>query len=190
MSPRFRRAPLPIALCCAMLAGPTAVLAGPFGHHGDASQRVDERLERMTEELKLTQEQQTQIRALIEEQHAAMDRLRQETRQRIDLALTESQRAERDRMMDRRMERRLDRMADRLDLTADQTNQIRTVLKERRDDPDLTRTEVRERIAAVLTDDQRKKFESMTDRRGGRGGASDCGPGPGPGFGNGPGAGL
>ncbi len=181
MSPKFRRASLPIALCCAMLAGPTAALAGPFGHHGDASQRVDERVERMTEELKLTPEQQTQIRTLIEEQQTAMDRLRQETRQRIDGVLTESQQAERDRMMDRRMERRLDRMADRLDLTADQTAQIRTILKERRDDPDLTRTEVRERIVAVLTEEQRKRFEEMADRRGGRRGP-DGGPGAGPGL--------
>lgn len=180
MSPSFRHRSLPIALCCAMLAGPTAALAGPFAHHGDASWSVDDRLERMADELKLTQEQQTQIRTLIEEQHAAIDRLRQETRQRIDQLLTESQRTERNRTMDERMERRLDRMADRLDLTADQTAQIRNILKERRDDPDLTRSEVRDRIAAVLTDEQRQEFEQMAGRRGGRHGGPDGGPGMGP----------
>lgn len=176
MTPSFRRASLPIALCCAMLAGSTAALAGPPDHHGDPAQMVDNRLERMTEELKLTPEQQAQVRTLIEEQQAAVDRLRQDTRKRIDALLTDTQRAERDSMMDRRMERRLDRMADRLDLTADQTAQIRTIFKERRDDPDLNRTEVRDRIVAVLTDEQRNEFKEMSERRGGPRGGPDRGP--------------
>jgi protein CpxP len=179
MTPRFRRASIPIALCFAMLAGPAAVLAGPMGYHRDGTQRIDDRLERMTEELKLTPEQQAQVRTLIEEQQAAIDRLRQDTRSRIDAMLTDTQRAERDRTMDRRIERRVDRMADRLDLTTDQTAQIRAIFEERRDDPDLTRTEVRERIVAVLTDAQRKAFENVADRRGGRRGGPDGGPGPG-----------
>jgi protein CpxP len=116
-----------------------------------------------------------------------VDRLRQETKTRIDAVLTDTQRAERDRTIDQRIERRLDRMADRLDLSTDQTAQIRTIFKERRDDPDLTRTEVRDRILAVLTDSQRNKFESMADRRGGRRGSPDCGPGPDAGDGPGPG---
>jgi protein CpxP len=136
----------------------------------------------MTEELKLTPEQQAQVRTLIEEQQAAVDRLRQDTRKRIDALLTDNQRAERDSTMDRRMERRLDRMADRLDLTADQTAQIRTIFKERRDDPDLTRTEVHDRIAAVLTEEQRDKFKEMNERRGGPRGGPESRPGPGPGL--------
>ncbi len=177
-----------IALCLATLTG-TAAWAGPLSQHGDAAPRVDERLEHMTRELNLTAEQQAQIRTLIEEQHTAIDRLRQETRKRIDALLTDAQRADRDRVIARRMDRRVDRMADRLDLTPDQTSQIRAIFQERRDDPGLTRSEVRERIVAVLNEEQRKEFETMDQRRGDRrhGGGPDRGPGPDSDRGPGPG---
>ena len=173
------RHPIAVALCLVALASPLAVLAGPPGPDGGPG-RMEDRLDRMTEELKLTPDQQTQIRKIVEEQQAAMDRQRQETRQRIDAVLTEAQRADRDRLLDQRLERRLERLADRLDLSADQTAQIRTIMKERREDPDLDRGEVRERIQAVLTEQQRKQMDDQAERRGGR----DCGPkrGPGPGL--------
>jgi periplasmic protein CpxP/Spy len=178
-----RRRPIAIAICLAALTG-TAVLAGPQGHHGDAQQRVDDRLAHMTRELSLTPEQQTRIRALIDEQHAAIDRLRQETQKGIDALLTEAQRAERDRLMAERLDRRVDRLADRLDLSGDQTAQIRAIFQAREDDPALTRSEIRERIVAVLTDGQRKELESMDERRRDRrpGAGPDRGPerGPGP----------
>jgi Spy/CpxP family protein refolding chaperone len=81
-------------------------------------------------------------------------------------------------------------MTSRLDLSADQATQIRASFKERRDNPDLTRTEGRDRILAVLTDEQRKKFEDTAGRRGGRRGGPDCNRGPGPDAGKGPGPGL
>ena len=181
MTASIRRASFPIALFLAALAGPTAILAGPLGGHEDAPPRTGDRLERMAKELDLTAEQRTQIGTLIEEQRAAVDRLTQETKKQIDLVLNETQRAERDRMLDRRIERRLDRMADSLDLTADQTAQIRTIFKERQGDSDLTRTEMRDRIVAVLTDEQRKEFDETANGRCGRPGGrhGDRGPGPG-----------
>jgi periplasmic protein CpxP/Spy len=177
-------APIALALGLVALTG-TVAWAAPLDQHANADQRTDQRLTRMARELNLTAEQQTQIRALIDEQHAAIDRLRQETKKRIEALLTDAQRAERDRRVDRRIERQVERMADRLSLSADQSTRIRAIFKERKDDPELTRGEIRERIVAVLTDEQRKEFESMNERRGRRGGP-DRGPGPGPDGGPGP----
>jgi protein CpxP len=90
--------------------------------------------------------------------------------------LTEAQRAERQRLMGERMERRVERLAERLDLSPEQETQVRAIVLERRADPTLTPSEIRTRIAAVLTDEQRQAFERLADRRG-RGGHRDRGPG-------------
>jgi periplasmic protein CpxP/Spy len=190
MTPLAQRRPIAIAVCLAALTG-AAALAGPLSHTGDPAQGMDRRLERMTQELKLTADQQTQIRALIDEQHTAIERLRQETRKRIDALLTDAQRTERDRLVERRLDRRVDRLAERLDLTDEQSDKIRAILKEGHDNPEANRGELRERVAAVLTPEQRKEFETMRerhgDRRQGDGPESDRGPGRGPGPGPGPG---
>lgn len=163
------RKPIAIALCLAALAGASAVLAGPGPQ--DDPDRLDKRLERMAQELKLTPEQQTQIRTILEQQQAAIERQRLETRKQIDGVLTDAQRTERDRLLDQRLDARLGRLAERLKLSTDQTAKIRAILKERREDPDLSRGEVRERIDAVLTEQQRKALDAMAERRNGPGAA-------------------
>jgi protein CpxP len=154
------------ALALTALALMGTALGGPLGRHQDASERVDARLERMTERLDLSADQQARIRSILEEQHAAADLRRQETQRQIDAVLTDPQRAERDRMLEGRMDRRLDRLTDRLDLSSNQVREIRAILEERRSNPDLTRSEIKDRIAAVLTEDQRRAFEQMGPRRG------------------------
>ena len=118
-------------------------------------------------------------KTIIEEERTAAQRLHQETRKRIDGVLTEAQRTEQDARMKERMERHVDRLAKRLDLTPEQTTQVRAILDERRDNPDLDRAEVQARIAAVLTPEQKQEFESMgpRDERGEHHGKKDCGPG-------------
>jgi len=130
---------------------------GPGRHRGDPAERID----RMTEQLSLTPEQQTQIRTIIDEERTAAQRLRAETRQRIDAVLTDAQRAERQAMMKQRFDRELDRLARRLQLTPEQATQLGTIFAERQTNPELTRDELRQRIAAVLTPEQVKRFEDM-----------------------------
>jgi protein CpxP len=163
-----------LTLALAFAAG--SATAGPLGHHQMLSERFDSHVERLAERLDLSGDQEQQVRTILEEQHAAADRQREETRRRIDAVLTEAQRAERQRLMGERMERRVERLAERLDLSPEQETQVRAIVLERRADPTLTPSEIRTRIAAVLTDEQRQAFERLADRRG-RGGHRDRGPG-------------
>jgi len=154
-----------------------AAFSGPMGYRGEGAAFTEERVERMTENLDLTADQQVQIRTILDEQRTERDLLRQKTQLRIDAVLTDTQRAERDRLIEDRIDKRLDRIAQRLDLTNDQTDEIHTILQERLTNPQLTRSEIKERISAVLTNEQREKFWAMAERRGpGRAG------GRGPGF--------
>lgn len=146
----------------------TAALCGPKAERWNGPGFTEERLERMTQHLDLTTDQQTQIRAILEEQSAAREAQRIETRQRIDAVLTEEQRAERDQTMNARMDRRMERMTDRLDLTADQSDAIRAIMLEGRNNPQLTRAQIREQIAGVLTEEQLEQFQSR--------GKKGCGP--------------
>lgn len=161
MKPRMHRSFLVIA--AALIAG--TVSAAPFGRHGDAAARVDARIESMTEQLDLTEAQQEQIRALIAEHHASLERSREQMRAQIDGVLTASQRETRDQLQSKRMDRRLDRMSARLDLSDDQREAIRAIFEERRTNPDLTRSEIRERIDAVLSAEQREALAQVRERR-------------------------
>jgi periplasmic protein CpxP/Spy len=121
-------------------------------------QGFEPRIERMTEQLDLSADQQTAIRKVMETERARLDQQRSETRKQIEALLTDAQKAKRDELMKTRLDRRLDRMDDKLDLTDDQVAKIRAIFEEQRTNPDLSRTQVRERIATVLTDVQRDKL--------------------------------
>lgn len=125
----------------------------------------EQHLARMAEQLDLTADQESAIRALFEEQAARRAAERAAMRTQIDAILSEEQRAKRDGLIDQRIERRLSRMSDGLDLTAEQQDALRAIFSERLVDPSLTRDEMRERIAAVLTEEQLSALESMRPRR-------------------------
>ena len=142
---------LPVPTCLSATAG-DAVLTAIAG--------------RLTDRLNLSPEQETKVKAILAEEETATERLRLETRQRIAAVLTEAQRAELDQRMQRRLDRHTDRLADRLNLSPEQENQVRAILDERRTNPDLTRDQVRERISAILTPEQKQRFETLGPRGG------------------------
>jgi Spy/CpxP family protein refolding chaperone len=145
-------------------------VAGPFVGHGNSpglgADHIEARLERMSDQLDLTDAQQAQLRTILEQQQANRDRARQQTRAEIDALLTDAQRAQRDAELEKRQDRRLARMSDRLDLSETQQDALRDLFEERRNDPDLTREQMRERLAAVLDDDQLAALEQGRGRRG------------------------
>jgi Spy/CpxP family protein refolding chaperone len=161
------------ALLIAGLALSATVVAGPQGR--GAERGMEARLDRMTEQLSLTDSQRDQIQAILEEQRDAAGDRRQAVRERIDAVLTDEQRAQLDDQRVQRMDRRLARMSKQLDLTESQQQQIRAIWEERRADPDARPGEMRERIDAVLTDEQREKLAARFER-GGRGKGPDGGP--------------
>jgi periplasmic protein CpxP/Spy len=166
MKPTTTRTVAGIAFAITGLTLATAAFSGPMGCRGDGAAFTERRLERMTERLGLSTDQQDRIRVILDEQQAARDLQRQKTHQRIDAVLTQPQRDERDRFIAARIERRLDRMAERLELTADQTQQIRSIMEERIGNPQMSRAETRDRVSAVLTDAQRDQFKALGGRRG------------------------
>lgn len=158
-----------IALGISLVAATGAAWSG---HPGAPGGRAEENFDRMVEALKLTPEQQTQVRTILQEQRAEIDRLRAQTRQRIDAVLTDAQRAQRTSRMQQGLDRRMERMTQRLKLSADQSTRIRAIFMERQSNPDLAREDIKERIAAVLTPEQRKQFASKGprgERPGGKG---------------------
>jgi protein CpxP len=174
----MNRKPLYLATALLLATSATPALAAPFGDHPLAADRVDAHLERMTERLDLSADQQAQIRTILEDARARRDLDRQQTRGEIDTVLTDAQRAARDQRSADRMERRLQRMADRLDLSTAQQDQLRTLMAERRDNPDLTRAEMQSRMAGILDEDQLARLEDLRGGRGARDGSgSACRPG-------------
>ncbi|WP_295448429.1 Spy/CpxP family protein refolding chaperone [uncultured Thiodictyon sp.] len=155
---------LAIAIGIATATGATAAFCGQGGPHGDHGGGPDKHLAQLTERLNLTPEQQAQVKTIIEKEHAAAQRLHADTRKQIEGVLTDAQRAEQSARMQKRLDRHLERMGKRLTLTPEQTTQIRAILVERQTNPDLDRTAVKERIAAVLTPEQKQQFESMGSR--------------------------
>jgi len=137
----------------------------PRAGHGMAP---EQRVERMTEILDLTPEQQTEIHAIFETQRMRRKAERAAIREQVDAVLTEEQRAERDARIDQRIERRVARMADRLDLTPEQETELRAVMAEKRSDPTWDRSEMRERLSAMLTADQMEKLDDMRSHPGRR----------------------
>jgi Spy/CpxP family protein refolding chaperone len=153
------------ALAGALMLGSATGMAGAWKGHGSAVD-LDTRVARMSQHLQLGDEQQQQLRTILEDQQAEHERLRAQTRQQVDALLTDEQRAVREEAMTARMERRLERMSARLDLDEDQQAQVRALLAERRDDPTLTRDEMRGRLATVLNDEQQQRLSALRgDRR-------------------------
>jgi Spy/CpxP family protein refolding chaperone len=65
---------------------------------GDSAQRIQRRLDRMAQHLELNEGQKTQIKAILEEQHAKRSSMRDETHNRIAAVLNEQQRIKLDEM--------------------------------------------------------------------------------------------
>ena len=126
----------------------------------------EQRVERITEGLALSPEQQAEIRALLVARQAQRKAERAAVREQIDAVLTEEQRAERDVRNNRRIERRAARIADRLDLTPEQEATLRTVMAEKRSNPDWTPSEMREQLSGVFTDAQLAQLDEMRSHRG------------------------
>ncbi|MEA1048285.1 pilus assembly protein [Lamprobacter modestohalophilus] len=138
----------------------TAGLAMAAPHGADPAQRM----ERMTEHLKLSEAQQAEIGTLLEQHQQQRNAERLALREQIDAQLTEEQRQARAARMEERVERRLTRMTERLDLSSDQAREMRDLFVEKRENPSLTRTEMRKRMAAVLSEEQLSQLE-QTRRR-------------------------
>lgn len=118
----------------------------------------DPRIERMTDQLDLTEDQQTQIHGIMDEARKQREQLRLEVRKQIEAVLTQEQKAKREAMLKERMDRRLERMTDQLDLSDEQVAKLRAVFEEQRNNPELGKPEVRQRISDILTEEQRAEL--------------------------------
>ena len=72
--------------------------SGFQGMRGDPAQRIEHRLQRIAVRLNLSEEQRTQIKGVLQEQHAKRTALRTETHERIAALLNEEQRAQFEQM--------------------------------------------------------------------------------------------
>jgi protein CpxP len=135
-------------------------------------------LEAMTQGLSLSEAQQIEIGALLEQHQQARASERQALREQIDAVLTDEQRETRDARMQERIEQRIERMTRRLDLTPEQAQQMRELFVEQRMSQTLTRTEMRERVASVLSEQQLAQLERGRPGKGGRGPGDGPGDGP------------
>ena len=142
------------AMIAALSAGASA---DPIDRQPPVSGGIPGHIGQMLDRLNLSEEQQQQIRTILDQE-------RQQTRERIDAVLTQEQRAERDRLLAEGMDRRVGQLAKRLDLSTDQQAQLRTIMTEKRDNPSMTRDEVRQRMAAVLTEQQMSELKEMRDK--------------------------
>ena len=144
-------------------AQPPWSVDGPVADH-----HAERRIERMTERLDLTPEQQEQIRSILETQQAKRQEALAAVRAEIDAVLTEAQRAKRDEQIGRRIERRSARIADRLDLTAEQEAELRTAMTESWGSDIRGSDEMHDRLSAILTEEQLAELEEMRVGRGHR----------------------
>ena len=145
----------------------TAAYAGPWGGPCVGCAPSDRAIERMTDQLDLTEAQQEQIRGILDEQRQQRAMQRAAVRERIDAVLTPEQIALRDQQIEQRQTRRLDRMTERLDLTAEQQDAIAALMQEKRTDPSVTRDQMRERLETILSEDQIAELDDMRSRQGG-----------------------
>lgn len=89
------------ALALGAILIPAAVIAG--GHYGE------HRAERMAEQLQLTEQQQTEMKKIYEEQHEQRRALREQTHKRLNDILTPEQQAKWQQLRDERRKRFCDR---------------------------------------------------------------------------------
>jgi len=137
--------------------------------HPAPEEFVERRVDRMTEVLDLTAEQQEQIQAILEQQRSQRAQQRAAVRAEIDAVLTPEQRTKRDAEIEKLIDRQVARIADRLDLTSEQQSAVKSVFTEKRDNPNLSPAQMRERLASVLTEDQLAELDAMRPHGGPRG---------------------
>ncbi|WP_162008622.1 Spy/CpxP family protein refolding chaperone [Thermochromatium tepidum] len=147
------------------LIGTTTVQACPgLDWQGGPDMDVGSKIESMAKRLDLTPEQQAQVRAILEQTRQEQRRLRQESRAQIEALLTEEQKAKRAERQARAVNRQVERLTDWLELSNEQADRIKTLLTEQRQNPELTRAELYERMSAILTAEQRAEFEQGRGR--------------------------
>jgi Spy/CpxP family protein refolding chaperone len=168
----MNRKHLILTTAAALLVGSASLsMAAPFGGYPFAADRVDAHLQRMTERLDLTSDQQAHIRSILQDRQTRRNLDRQQTRAEIDAVLSPEQRTARDSLIAARVDQRLSRMAGRLDLSTTQQDELRALMLEQRDDPDLAPGTMRERLMAVLDDEQQARLGEARGRGRGRPGA-------------------
>lgn len=170
----------------------TATLISALGLGGASAfaqdgSRLESRMQRMQQELGLTDEQTTQIKSLRETQRAAMQASRESNRQQVEALLTPEQKEKFSAMqqkrggkkgkrhgkrggdrMGKRMDKRMERMQERLGLSAEQVTQIKALRETQRTAAQASRESNRQQIAALLTAEQKEKFNAMKQKRGKR----------------------
>jgi periplasmic protein CpxP/Spy len=178
MNTRLTRTTSALALVLgASLIGVTAAQACPkMGGHGGPGMDVGSKVEYMTKQLDLTPEQQQQARAILEKTHQEQMRLRQENRTQIEALLTEEQKAKRTERQLKAVNRQVERLTDWLDLSNEQADKLKALFTEQRQNRELTRDQMHERMSAILTAEQRAEFDQGRGRGpgGNQCGRSDC----------------
>lgn len=167
-------------------------IAADAADTADDSGRRERGAERMQQKMDLTDEQSSQVQAIMREQsekHRAID---EETRQRLGKILTPEQVEKMDRKMGGRHARRGDgprtnRMAKELELKPEQEQAVEDVFADAREEhmklskSDLDRDakraqkealhkQVRDKLAGILTPEQLARFDEMHARHGDHGG--------------------
>ncbi|NEX17562.1 MAG: hypothetical protein C1943_13285 [Halochromatium sp.] len=156
----MKKAMIPLATALAVvLVAPLAAqppMAGPAKAGGSGAEW---RLERMTERLDLSAEQQETIAALMAEQASNRDKLRADFRSQVDAVLTDAQRDKRDAYQAERIDRRLARMTARLDLSDAQQAELKTLLTETQGGGRSGHNgRMREQLASILSQEQLAKL--------------------------------
>ncbi len=161
-------------LATMFFATPVAAEPGQRGRHGDHQQRMEKRLDRMTQELDLTPDQAERIRQLFDAQKEA----RKSKKGQFKSVLTDEQLAQleqhRAEMKEKRKANRGERTGKRhhrrghmkevmasLNLTDDQKAQLRSM----REQAKAEREQFRAEIQSVLTPDQQARFEELKAER-------------------------
>lgn len=154
-----------------LLAGPAMAERGHRGHGGFTPEKM---LEKMTEHLGLSTEQQSQVKTILDSHQPKFEQLREQMKS----TFTEDQRQAMKEMRKNRkrgeggerpgMEERRAKMAE-LGVTEEQMSQMRSL----REQMKAQREQVQNEISAVLTPEQKAKAEEMKqkfrNRRGHRG---------------------
>ena len=188
-----------------------AVAQGPNMDPAQQQERMEKRLERMSDRLELSPQQQTKIRGVItarrenvrdiradesldrQEKRSALKELRKTSRTEIESYLNDAQKVEFREMKQNRKDRRGKamkrgkRLKKALDLTDEQSKEMRVIMKDARAErrliieaaegdreaarPELKahRLKTKEKVRAILTPEQIEKFDKMKERRGKRG---------------------
>ena len=140
----------------ALLLGAGIVVARPEGGPGPGGDPgFDPFVERMANQLELTEAQRAEVRKILEEAQKQRDEQRRQVREKIDAVLTAEQKAKRDAAMKERVARRVERMTRQLKLTDDQVTKVSALFEEQQKNPSLTPSEMHDRLSALLTEEQR-----------------------------------